>query len=569
MINFKTSYKKESIKKFLSNKNISEIKFYEKNFFNLNKLTNMNENKFNSIFNGPIFPNRLFLKITSIINNTEDKNNFSSNNNNKIGFIYNQIINLYTIFYNKNINLLNKNNQHFGIIEPSSKEILNNKINTFISTMSKKNTHINNLSLNQLKIENKNLITNSVNNIQKEDNMSSSLRLANNNKKSTIGATKFLIGSISKFNSEIPSNQFLIYNYHKANKFNAYPFKQVFKLLTLTFLSMGCFISKPNIKVSYKPSINNTILSLNNKNSSPNLLQINEIIKYWSKKQVPNINLPLSVKNKVNYHKKITIQLFYYIRSENTIFSYLKKLALRYKIIQKLILNTYNSDPLIAKNNFKNMDQYLTEVKDNIRDEQKNIIKLNILRKYTTQFKHLGENLASLFNGEVELELIRLKKPYNNSHILVQNLSVESYHTRFVKLASRLFHKINFKKNLLFKKTINKNKSNPIIKTLQKIQILSLNNNPINSKKVDSEQITVRKSLNTKNNYSFPSYLSGMNIKLGGRTFKQRVIPRMTQKRIQKGSLNRTKVLYYDRAKFTNKTKKGAYTFTVKIGHTF
>ena len=70
------------------------------------------------------------------------------------------------------------------------------------------------------------------------------------------------------------------------------------------------------------------------------------------------------------------------------------------------------------------MDQYLTEVKDNIRDEQKNVIKLNILRKYTTQFKHLGENLASLFNGEVELELIRLKKPYNNSHILVQNLSV-------------------------------------------------------------------------------------------------------------------------------------------------
>ena len=52
---------------------------------------------------------------------------------------------------------------------------------------------------------------------------------------------------------------------------------------------------------------------------------------------------------------KIIIQLFYYIRSENTIFSYLKKLALRYKIIQKLILNTYNSDPLIAKNNFKNI----------------------------------------------------------------------------------------------------------------------------------------------------------------------------------------------------------------------
>ena len=97
MINFKTSYKKESIKKFLPNKNISEIKFYEKNFFNLNKLTNMNENKFNSIFNGPLFPNRLFLKTTRIINYTEDKNNLNSNNIKEIGYIYSQLIKLYTI----------------------------------------------------------------------------------------------------------------------------------------------------------------------------------------------------------------------------------------------------------------------------------------------------------------------------------------------------------------------------------------------------------------------------------------------------------------------------------------
>ena len=205
MINFKTYYNKKSIKKFSPDNNISEIKFYEKNFINLNKKTNINENKnenkFNSIFNGPLFPNRLFLKTTRIINYTEDKNNLNSNNIKEIGYIYSQLIKLYTIFFNRNINLLYKNNTHYGIIEPSSKEILNNKINSFISTMSKKNTHINNLSLNQLEIENKNLITNSVNNIKKEDNMSSSLRLTNNNKKSSIGAIKFLIGSKSKFNS--------------------------------------------------------------------------------------------------------------------------------------------------------------------------------------------------------------------------------------------------------------------------------------------------------------------------------------------------------------------------------
>ena len=60
-----------------------------------------------------------------------------------------------------------------------------------------------------------------------------------------------------------------------------------------------------------------------------------------------------------------------------------------------------------------------------------------------------------------------------------------------------------------------------------------------------------------------------MSVKLGGRTFKQRMVPRMTQKRIQKGTLNRSKVMFMDRAIFTSKTKKGAYSFSVKIGHTF
>ena len=68
---------------------------------------------------------------------------------------------------------------------------------------------------------------------------------------------------------------------------------------------------------------------------------------------------------------------------------------------------------------------------------------------------------------------------------------------------------------------------------------------------------------------SFPSYLSGVNIKLAGRTFRQRVIPRMTVKRSQKGSLSNINVQFIDRARFTGKTRRGSFSFTVTLGHVF
>ena len=211
---------------------------------------------------------------------------------------------------------------------------------------------------------------------------------------------------------------------------------------------------------------------------------------------------------------------------------------------------------------------------------------VSIVHVFNNKFEILCNIFSKMFNKNVELDLIRLHYPYNNSNILVQNLSVESYKTRFIKLISNLYYKIPFKKNLSTNNNnyshynfnldkfdhkpisiANENISNSMTNILQEIQYSSSNvNNTV------TEQVQLKKrnlSLNTKNNYSFYSYLTGMNAKLGGRTFKQRIVPRMTQKRIQKGTLNKSKVLYFDKARFLNKTKKGAYTFTVKIGHIF
>jgi hypothetical protein len=63
------------------------------------------------------------------------------------------------------------------------------------------------------------------------------------------------------------------------------------------------------------------------------------------------------------------------------------------------------------------------------------------------------------------------------------------------------------------------------------------------------------------------SYLSGMNIKLAGRLMTQSMRPRFTVQSKQEGSLARVKVHYIEKSRFTGKNKRGAFSFTVTIGH--
>ena len=61
--------------------------------------------------------------------------------------------------------------------------------------------------------------------------------------------------------------------------------------------------------------------------------------------------------------------------------------------------------------------------------------------------------------------------------------------------------------------------------------------------------------------------VAGVKIRLGGRTFKQKVIPRRTVQQLQRGSLARDKVKLLERSRITGKTRRGAYSFTVTLGH--
>ena len=156
---------------------------------------------------------------------------------------------------------------------------------------------------------------------------------------------------------------------------------------------------------------------------------------------------------------------------------------------------------------------------------------------FNNKFDYLTDHLTKLFGTEVELNLTRLYQPYQDSNILVQHLNSRSYNNKFIKLVSTLFKNINIYKQ---------NKTN-----------LSL---------TQSSQASSPAKTNT---VSYPSGISGVNIKLAGRALNERIIPRLTVKRAQRGSFNRLNAKLIEKSIYTDKTRKGAFSFTVTLSQVF
>lgn len=128
-------------------------------------------------------------------------------------------------------------------------------------------------------------------------------------------------------------------------------------------------------------------------------------------------------------------------------------------------------------------------------------------------------NLSKIYKKPVELELDRLHYPYHDSNIL----------SNMIGLISNIV-KLRF-----------------IIKKL----------------------FSIAKIKKTNNSSIIPSYLSGFKIRVAGRLLTQRVIPRLTVKTIQRGTLARGKAKFVDSARFSNKNKRGSFSITVTMGHIF
>jgi len=144
----------------------------------------------------------------------------------------------------------------------------------------------------------------------------------------------------------------------------------------------------------------------------------------------------------------------------------------------------------------------------------------NFLNLHNNKLENLVKLLSKLFNKSVELELIRIYSPQNESNILANLIGILSNFIKFRYIHMKLFKvsKMKFNKNKFIKNKI-------------------------------------------------PSVLSGFYLKLAGRVLTQKIQRRVRSKVIQKGTLTGTRTELINLNRIFNKNKRGTFSITIKTGH--
>jgi hypothetical protein len=240
----------------------------------------------------------------------------------------------------------------------------------------------------------------------------------------------------------------------------------------------------------------------------------------------------LILKNEQQYIKLISPLNSNLISVSNNIYTFTNK---SYKKFNKNITNLY----LICKSAFLNMSSIISKPIISINP---NLIKITLFyywkplrKKYTKsslqskflilhydKLEKLVSLLSKLFNKSVELELIRIYSPQNESNILANLIGILSNFIKFRYIQMKLF-------------------------------------------KVSKTKFNKRRFSYNK----IPSFLSGFYLKLAGRVLTQKIQRRVKSKIIQKGSLARTRAELININRFINKNKRGVFSITIKTGHIF
>jgi Mitochondrial ribosomal protein (VAR1) len=210
---------------------------------------------------------------------------------------------------------------------------------------------------------------------------------------------------------------------------------------------------------------------------------------------------------------KLIIQLFYFLFIPNIL-----KFKLDRKIHKRFFKKTYR---------FRKLYKRWLELEPKKQINFYNLSYFNIKDIYPKRFDLLCNMLSNLFNKSIELSLIRLHYPYNDSNILASLLGAMIKKIKFRIMVKRLFRKAVIR---YVKKFPTKNRIN--------INII-------------------------------PAFLSGLSIRIGGRLMTHKIVPRMTVKFDQRGALARGKVNFYNVARVTKKNKRGAFSITISEGQNF
>jgi hypothetical protein len=285
---------------------------------------------------------------------------------------------------------------------------------------------------------------------------------------------------------------------------------------------------------------------INTNKSQLNLLNKNQInlnfskpnnLKFSNKNELIKINLKdskLNYMNEQQYIKLISPFNSKLASFNNHIYTFTNK---SYKKINKNLNNLY----IICKSVFLNMSSIISKPIVSINP---NLLKITLFyywkplrKKYYNSNLHskflilhynklekLIKLLSKIFKKSVELELIRIYSPQNESNILANLIGILSNFIKFRYIHMKLF-KVSKIKNL--------NKG--------------INNRFTNNK--------------------IPSFLTGIYLNLAGRVLTQKIQKRVKSKVIQKGSLAKIKARLTNTNRFINKNKRGTFSITIKTGH--
>jgi hypothetical protein len=207
----------------------------------------------------------------------------------------------------------------------------------------------------------------------------------------------------------------------------------------------------------------------------------------------------------------------------------------------------------------------------------------DLTKIYPKRFSIICAILSRFFNKPVEFELIRLHKPYLDSNILINFLSLIINRRDLTRSINKVFKIKSLRSS--FTPSLENSLSRKILLNL--IENLKTNKNNLktnninlnNSKKLISTDL-VNNWLgltfkNKKNNLDYTynsateSFLTGFNIKIGGRLRREPIIPKVTVKKFEKGFTAKGKINYTQMARFTHKNRKGAFSITIKSGQNF
>jgi Mitochondrial ribosomal protein (VAR1) len=378
------------------------------------------------------------------------------------------------------------------------------------------------------------------------------------------------------------------------------------------------------IQKKYLAPIFENVISLKNEIERKNPLLEK---KYTDNINERSINLentkPLSANTVIN--KKVTFIKLY----DKTLYLFISKLINKNRgIIEPKTIENTNNQKIEGKNNKTNINQYgqikmITPVKINTNQSNlTNLKKVNIEEntlnyiKYITRF---NPEIAKSYNITYQYNKgNKISSTSVNSNIFTilesAFLAMSSFISKPVfvftpnKVIIQLFYfldnkKFNSSNNSKFL-SINKSKlellclhlskfyKKPVELELDRIYQPYFDSNILANligliSKTKKLRFIIRELLNASNlgnsknmnmnfNYAknnndnlFNSFISGINLRVAGRLLTQRVVPRMSVKTIQRGTLARGKTNLVNTARFTDKNKRGAYSITVTLGHVF